>query len=158
MIMAKRKTGKTKPCFKTPSQSVSERMRMVKSKGTKLELRMEELLREAGIRYRRHPDFLGKPDFEILRTNVLIFCDSSFWHGRREKEISGEAFKKNKAFWMNKLEYNKNRDARINRTLRKQCWSVWRFWDTDVMKRPEYVKKRLLEAISKNGKRKAYRH
>lgn len=112
---------------------------------------MEGLLKEAGIRYRKHPDLPGKPDFEIFCTNVVIFCDSSFWHGRREKEISGEAFTKNKAFWIHKLEYNKKRDARINGMLRRNGWSVWRFWDTDVMKRPEYVKRRLLEAIKKNG-------
>ena len=94
----------------------------------------------------------GHPDFRIKEANVLVFCDSSFWHGRREKEIKGEAFKKNKEFWMNKLTENKKRDARINRALRKEGWCVLRFWDTDIFKFPEKVIKRLLKEIGKNAR------
>lgn len=152
------KSRKTKPWFSKPTKAVSERMQRVKSKGTKLESRMEDILKDSSIRYERHLDLPGKPDFAVIDTNVLIFCDSSFWHGRRQKDISGEAFKKNRDFWTHKLEYNKKRDARINRILRRQGWSVWRFWDTDILKRPEYVKKRLLGAIKRNGKKQTNGH
>ena len=132
-----------KRTFKKPPKEVSERMKNVKSRGTGLEKRMEKILRSLHIRFQRQPDLRGSPDFRIRDTNILIFCDSSFWHGRREKEVSGKAFKRNRALWMEKLAKNRKRDERNNRALRRNGWSVWRFWDTDILKRPDKVKNRL---------------
>ncbi|MCK4224961.1 MAG: DUF559 domain-containing protein [candidate division Zixibacteria bacterium] len=123
-------------------------MKKVKSRGTSLEKEMERMLRSLRIRYERQPNLLGKPDFRIRGTNVVIFCDSSFWHGRREKEVSGKAFKRNRALWVEKLTKNRERDERNNRALRRAGWSVWRFWDTDILKHPNKVKKRLRRAMN----------
>ncbi|MGB8658155.1 MAG: DUF559 domain-containing protein [Candidatus Zixiibacteriota bacterium] len=129
--------------FKTPSKEVSERMKKIKSRGTNLEKCMEMILRNTAIRYQKQPAIKGNPDFRIKDTNILIFCDSSFWHGRREKEVTGKAFRKNRALWMEKLTRNKQRDERNNRALRRAGWSVWRFWDTDILKKTDKVKNRL---------------
>jgi DNA mismatch endonuclease (patch repair protein) len=129
--------------FKKPTKEVSERMKRVKSRGTALEKQMENILRSLHIRYNRQPDIRGNPDFRIKDTNVLLFCDSSFWHGRREKEVTGKAFRRNRALWVEKLTRNRLRDERNNRALRRTGWSVWRFWDTDILKKPEKVKNRL---------------
>jgi len=118
-------------------------MKRVKSIGTRLEQAMESLLKERKVKYEKQPNLRGKPDFRIKKSNVLIFCDSSFWHGRRMREITGEAFKKNKEFWVNKLMENKKRDARINRALRKEGWKVLRFWDTEILKNPNGIIKKL---------------
>lgn len=139
-----------KPWFKKPSSATSRRMRLVRSANTKLEKTMESLLKAQGIKYQKQPPLLGRPDFAIKNTNILMFCDSSFWHGRRIKEITGEAFKKNKDFWVNKLVENKKRDAIINKTLRKDGWRVLRFWDTDVLKHPEKIIKKLALEIKEN--------
>jgi len=129
--------------FKTPLREVSERMKKVKSRGTSLEKCMEKMLRSESIKYQKQPEIKGNPDFRIKNTNVLIFCDSSFWHGRREKEVTGKAFRRNRSLWVEKLTKNKIRDERNNRILRRAGWSVWRFWDTDILKKPEKVKNRL---------------
>ena len=142
---------KMKQHFEKPSKEVSERMKRVKSRDTGLEKAMEEILNSLHISYEKQPDFLGHPDFRIKGTNVLIFCDSSFWHGRRESEITGEAFKKNREFWTEKLMENKKRDQRINRSLRKDGWSVQRFWDTDVLKRHDKVRNRLRRIINEKS-------
>lgn len=139
-----------KPWFRKPSPAVSERMKRVRSSNTKMENAMEDLLKEQKIKYEKQVNLLGRPDFRISGTNILVFCDSSFWHGRREKEIKGEAFKKNREFWVNKLRENRRRDARINRILRKESWRVLRFWDTDILKFPEKVIKKLLRELKKN--------
>ena len=118
-------------------------MKKVKSTDTNLEKTMEKTLRSLHIKYEKQPDLEGCPDFRIKGTNILIFCDSSFWHGRRMREITGEAFKKNKEFWVNKLMENKKRDARINRALRKEGWKVLRFWDTEILKNPNGIIKKL---------------
>jgi len=138
-----------KQCFEKPSKEVSERMRRVKRSGTGLEKAMEEILKSLHVRYEKQPHLTEHPDFRIKGTNVLIFCDSSFWHGRRLSEITGEAFKKNRELWVKKLTENKKRDKRYNRALRKRGWLVQRFWDTDVLKRHDKVRKRLLGILSK---------
>jgi DNA (cytosine-5)-methyltransferase 1 len=132
-----------KPKFEKPTKEVSERMKKVKSKDTGLEKVMEAMLGQLGLEYEKHPKVYGKPDFRIKNKKILIFCDSSFWHGRRKKEVSGKAFKKNREFWTNKLIRNKRRDQKTNRTLRKEGWSVHRFWDSDILKKPDKVKNRL---------------
>lgn len=139
-----------KPWFRKPSIEVSNRMKCVKSKDTSIEKSMEILLKSQEIGYEKQPSIAGNPDFKIRDGNVLIFCDSSFWHGRRTKEVTGEAFKKNKRYWVNKLLENRKRDARINRALRKEGWKVLRFWDTDIFKYPEKIIKRLRLEIQKN--------
>ena len=129
--------------FKKPTLKTSKRMKKVKSRGTKLEKIFVSLLRENGIKYQSQPKLFGKPDFRVKNTKVLIFCDSSFWHGRRRKEITGEAFRVNKGFWKEKLLYNRNKDKRVNRVLRQQGWIVVRFWDDEILKQPNQVFKKL---------------
>jgi DNA mismatch endonuclease (patch repair protein) len=141
-----------RPSFRKPSFAVSERMKRVKGSNTKIEKIMEKLLRKERIKYRKQINLLGlpgRPDFKIKGTNILIFCDSSFWHGRRTREITGRAFKRNKDFWSNKLTENKKRDARINRILRKNDWRVLRFWDTNILNSPERVIKRIVKEAEK---------
>jgi DNA mismatch endonuclease (patch repair protein) len=127
-------------------------MRKIRSSGTGLESRMEDILRKEGIQYEKQPALFGRPDFRISGTRVLVFCDSSFWHAKRKRETSGEAFKANRAFWVNKLARNRGRDDRVNRVLRGDGWSVLRFTDNDILKQPRSVTKRLREATNEaNG-------
>lgn len=125
-------------------------MKRVRSFGTGLEAAMANMMKEVNIKYEKQPSLQGRPDFRIKGTNLLIFCDSSFWHGRREKELEGKAFRKNKDFWTSKLIENRRRDARTNRRLKKEGWQVLRFWDTDVQKSPGKVIRKLERMIEKN--------
>jgi len=134
--------------------SISERMRRVKSRGTSLEKKLACLLHSNGIRYQSHPHIFGRPDFRIKSTNILVFCDSSFWHGRNKNEISGKAFKTNRNFWINKLKYNKARDERTNCILRKRGWIVLRFWDDAVLRRPSFVVSKLNRYVEKTNNEK----
>jgi DNA (cytosine-5)-methyltransferase 1 len=138
-----------KPKFEKPSKKVSERMRKVKSRDTSIEREMQNALKELNVKFERQPKLVGRPDFRIKNTNVLIFCDSSFWHGRREEELSGRAFKRNKEFWVKKIVENQKRDRRTNGKLRRNGWSVQRFWDSDIVKKPEKVKRRLIRILER---------
>jgi len=134
--------------FQKPSDDVSQRMRRIKSSGSSIEKIMARILRARKIKYRTQLNLPGRPDFRLIGKNVLIFCDSSFWHGRRHKEITGKAFSKNKTFWINKLLDNKKRDVRINRKLKKGGWKVLRFWDTDIIKSPNKIIKKLEKCLN----------
>jgi len=139
---------KTKlPSFKKPSPEVTERMKRVKSRGTRLEIAMENILKGHKIKYESQPNMYGHPDFKISSFDILIFCDSSFWHGRRKKDLNGKTFKRNPNFWTAKIIYNRNRDLRINRKLRREGWSVLRFWDDDILKNQDKVVRRIKRKI-----------
>lgn len=140
-----------RPWFEKPSKEVSKRMSRIRSFDTGLEKSMESLLKNQKIKYEKQPPLPGRPDFRISGTKILIFCDSSFWHGRRKNELNGSAFKKNEEFWRTKLSENRKRDIRTNRTLRKLGWRVLRFLDTQISKSPEKVTKKLIEEIEKNA-------
>ena len=113
-----------------------------------MEKDMARLLRQMKLRFDYQPKIQGHPDFAIRGTKLLIFCDSSFWHGRRNREITGKAFKKNRAFWKLKLSDNRKRDSRTNRRLRAKGWSVARMWDTEIQRKPKMVEAKIRRMIS----------
>jgi DNA mismatch endonuclease (patch repair protein) len=121
-------------------------MKRIKSSKTKLEKKFSKLIHLSNLKYRSQPKLFGKPDFRILEKKVLIFCDSSFWHGRRKREINGIAFSRNKQLWVDKLKYNKRRGSKVNEYLRKKGWIVLRFWDTDIYKNSNKII-RILKSI-----------
>lgn len=122
-------------------------MRRVKSRGTSLESRMEGILTSLNVSYEIQPDLPGHPDFKINGKRVLIFCDSSFWHGRRKDDVTGTSFRKNRKFWTDKITRNKRRDSSVNKELRGDGWRILRFWDTTILKRPQAIANRLREVV-----------
>ena len=129
-------------------------MQKIKSSGSKIEKEMESFLKKLNVSYQKQPKLLGRPDFRIRGTNVLIFCDSAFWHGKKEKETKGTAFSKNKKFWMEKLDYNRKRDQTNNQVLRKRGWSVHRFSDDEILKRQKKTLNRLKRTVMQSKSKK----
>ena len=113
-------------------------MSQIRGKGTKIENKMKKMLKESGIRFVQHPKMFGNPDF-LVRSNMAVFCDGDFWHG-----YSYEKKKKpSKKFWRDKIENNMRRDKRITRRLRREGYSVQRFWEHDIEKRPNVCMNRI---------------
>jgi len=124
-----------------PSKQVSDRMRRVRRSNTVIEKTMARLLKQLYLRYEKQPKMIGHPDFILREEKIAIFCDSSFWHGRPSKE---QHFKRNISFWERKINENRRRDIKTNRTLRKLGWKVLRFWDDKILKRPMIVARKIL--------------
>ena len=57
-------------------------MSRIRSKDTKIEMKIADLLRKNKTHYRRFPKVFGSPDF-IVEKKILVFCDGDFWHGYR---------------------------------------------------------------------------
>ena len=72
------------------------------------------------------------PDFVSLRCRITVFYDGNFWHGYKYHEKKKPAVK----YWHDKIERNMARDRYVTRRLRKEGWSVIRFWDHDIHKCP----------------------
>ena len=107
-------------------------MSRIRSKDTKIEMKIAELLRKNKMRYRRHPKLFGSPDF-IVEKKVLVFCDGDFWHGYRYDRKK----KPPKKFWRDKIERNMERDRKVSRKLRADGWHVVRLWEHDIETSPE---------------------
>ena len=107
-------------------------MSRIRSKDTKIEMKIAELLRGSKLRYRRHPKLFGSPDF-IVEKKVLVFCDGAFWHGYQYSRKK----KPPKKFWRDKIERNMERDRKVSRKLRADGWHVVRLWEHDIETSPE---------------------
>ena len=126
----------------------TEIMRNIKSKNTGLEISTKKILRHAKIKFRSYPKLYGNPDF-LLENKALLFCDSSFWHGRgwanlKKRLLNGN----NPAYWTSHIEKNRNRDKLVTKTLRKEGYKVIRFWDKDIYKRPDWCITKIKKSLN----------
>jgi DNA mismatch endonuclease (patch repair protein) len=123
----------------------SYNMSRIRGKNTKAELNLRRILREKGFRgYRIHYHLPGKPDIVFIRQKIAIFIDGCFWH---KCPIHFTEPQSNKEFWMKKIDGNVKRDANVNEQLRKEGWTVLRFWEHEVKKEPEVVVLRILNYL-----------
>lgn len=107
-------------------------MSKIKGKLTGLEEKGWLLLKEAGIRFRKHPrGIIGRPDAANKTKKLAIFFDSEFWHGH-DWEKSRSKIKSNRDFWIAKIERNIARDKAVNRTLKAEGWTVIRLWERQM--------------------------
>ena len=116
-------------------------MSRIRGTNTKIDLKMKEELKKKKIRFEMYPKMFGNPDFTIKKKKIAIFCDGDFWHGFRYHEKKKPA----KKFWRDKLEENMRRDKRISQKLRREGWSVLRFWEHDIEKRMDYCINKILK-------------
>lgn len=113
-------------------------MARVHSKDGKDEIIIRKLLWHEGIRYRTNYKKLpGKPDIAITKYKVAVFIDGEFWHGYDWKNRKAR-LKRNRDYWIPKIEYNKKHDAEVNKKLEDKGWIVLRFWSKKVLQNPEY--------------------
>ena len=121
-------------------------MSRIRSRNTKIDLKMKRILSDTNYKFEMYPKMFGSPDFVLERKRIAIFCDGDFWHGYRYNEKKKPA----KKFWRDKIQDNMSRDKKVSRKLRRDGWSVLRFWEHDIEKNPELcVRKLKRKACSK---------
>jgi DNA mismatch endonuclease (patch repair protein) len=109
-------------------------MSRVRSKDTTPELAIRKLAHARGLRYRKHCRWLpGCPDLVFVRSQVVVFVDGDYWHGWRFPAWRDKLG----AYWKQKIENNRRRDARNFNQLRKAGWIVIRIWEHQVERDPE---------------------
>jgi DNA mismatch endonuclease (patch repair protein) len=103
----------------------------IKSKNTQIETMLCKALWHRGVRYRKNTKTVyGTPDICIKKYKIAIFCDGDFWHG---KNHTNKEFSTNKQYWDNKIKRNKERDLEVTITLRDKGWTVFRFWEDEIL-------------------------
>ena len=123
-------------------------MSRIRGKNTKIDLKMNEMLDSTRYKYEMYPKMFGNPDFILPRKKIAIFCDGDFWHGYRYHKKKRLA----KKFWRDKIERNMRRDAKVSRKLRRDGWSVLRFWEHDIEKNPEKCMRKILSRTIKKDR------
>ena len=113
----------------------SENMRRIRSKDSDPELLVRRLVHGMGFRYRLHNQSLpGRPDLVFSGRRKIIFVHGCYWHFHERCAIA-HVPKSNLAYWGQKLERNKRRDADNVRRLKALGWRVLTFWECQLGKR-----------------------
>jgi DNA mismatch endonuclease (patch repair protein) len=109
------------------------RMQSQKQRDTKPERILRSLLHRRGLRFfvDRSP-VLGlrrRADVIFPSAKVAVFVDGCFWHGC---PVHATWPKANAAWWRNKIETNRRRDADTDARLSREGWVSVRVWEHDV--------------------------
>jgi DNA mismatch endonuclease (patch repair protein) len=122
-------------------------MRSVGERDTAPEVRLRKAFWSEGLRYRTQLRVHGvRVDVAFPGPMVAVFVDGCFWHGcPRHYSIPAT----NEAFWAKKLEINRARDVRNNRTLQANGWRVIRLWQCEVESRLAKAVSRVQIAVRK---------
>jgi DNA mismatch endonuclease, patch repair protein len=105
-------------------------MQRVRHRDTAPEVQLRSLLFRMGLRYRIDVkplrELRRKADLVFRKAKVAVYMDGCFWHGCPAHATWP---KKNAAFWRNKIEANRLRDADTNQRLAEAGWVVVRVWE-----------------------------
>ena len=127
---------------------VSANMARILRYGSAIERKLGSAMWKAGLRYRKQYPIEGKPDFVFVKAKVAVFCDSHFWHGYRWEEEGKSQIRKNREFWVSKIERNIQRDREVTCFLRQNGWVVLRFWEHEIRKDVEACVKLIQDRIT----------
>lgn len=124
----------------------SEVMARIRGRDTSPELALRKALHARGARFRvdfRIPG-VGRVDIAFTRRRLAIFVDGCFWHCCPEHGVRP---KTNVAFWRDKLDSNRARDAKQVLVLQSMGWSVIRVWEHDLEEDLASVTRTVLEVL-----------
>jgi DNA mismatch endonuclease (patch repair protein) len=117
-------------------QARSAQMALVRSRDTKVEMRVRKFLHATGLRYRLHDRRLpGAPDLVFSSRRIVVFIHGCFWH-RHPGCAAARLPKTRQEFWEAKLNGNVLRDARQQAELVRMGWTVLIIWECET-KDPE---------------------
>lgn len=105
-------------------------MQAIRSRDTKPERVIRQLLHARGFRYRvaARPlaDLRRTADIVFRPTQVAVFIDGCYWHGCPDHYVSP---KTNPGYWSGKVAGNIARDRDTDKCLAAAGWLVLRFWE-----------------------------
>ncbi len=107
-------------------------MAAVKGTDTRPEMLVRRYLHARGFRYGLHNRKLpGSPDLVFRSIRTVVFVNGCFWHGHENCKYH-RIPKSNSAFWSNKINRNRERDAAVQAALEAKGWNVIIIWECDL--------------------------
>lgn len=111
-------------------------MSRVKNKNTSLEVNFSKELWRRGFRFRKHPNYFGKPDLALKKNKIVIFIDSCFWHGCKKHLRMPSS---NIDYWNTKILRNIERDKEVNSYYKSLKWKIIRVWEHQLKDNKERI-------------------
>lgn len=122
-------------------------MSRIRGTDTKIEQAIRKGLHILGLRYRLGGAGLpGKPDLVFPRYRTVVFVHGCFWHGH-----DCHLFRLPKTrteFWRQKIEGNRERDARVIRNLEAAGWRVLVVWECGWRGQPATARDALVRRLA----------
>jgi DNA mismatch endonuclease (patch repair protein) len=117
---------------------------VVRQRDTRAELVVRNILWcVLGARYRtRNRDLPGSPDIANRSRRWAVFVHGCFWHHHRGC-YRATIPKRNRAFWLDKFQANRARDARALRRLRRLGFRCLVVWECQIDRDPRAIAARL---------------
>ncbi|MGH7812420.1 MAG: very short patch repair endonuclease [Candidatus Binataceae bacterium] len=129
------------------SNGASRRLSRVKSKDTKPEVAVCDIVRKLGARCRVQDSNLpGKPDLVFRRRKKIIFVHGCFWHRHRDCSRTQTPASRT-SYWIPKFARTVARDRQALRKLRRAGWSVLVVWECELA-RPDSVARKIAAFLS----------
>ena len=120
-------------------------MQNIRYKDTKMEMHVRSALHIKGLRFRKNvTKLIGKPDIVFHKKKIVVFLDSCFWH---KCPYHFNIPQTNSEYWIPKLERNKKRAKEVNQKLKKEGWTVLRFWEHQVKNDFENVIEKIYSVV-----------
>lgn len=131
------------------SATRSRIMSKIKSKDTKPEIVVRQLLHGLGYRYRLHrADLPGSPDLVFPSRRKIVFVNGCFWHNHPGC-VNSHIPANNREYWLSKLKRNRERDDRNLSLLKQDGWDVAIVWECQ-MKDMDMVAELLISFLARD--------
>jgi len=108
--------------------------RVIPTKDTKLERKLQELLNTNNIQFTKHKPILGQPDI-FIEPNICIFADGDYPHGWLY--LQGKDYSKYRALNNEHFEKKIKKDQSVTTRLEAQGYKVLRLWEHEVYQEPK---------------------
>jgi len=119
----------------------------IRGKDTKPEMLIRRALHQKGFRYRLHDRKLpGRPDMVFPRFKAVIFIHGCFWHMHGCHLFKWPSTRK--AFWRQKLEGNRKRDALSYRNLQESGWRILTIWECALKSRSRLSEEEVMLSVT----------
>ena len=118
-------------------------MSQIRGTRTKPELIVKENIDGRKLRY-QPKGIPERPDFANKSKKIALFIDGCFWH---KCPRCYKPPKSNKKYWKAKVERNTKRDKHVNRKMKKEGWTVIRFWEHQVKENELHIIKKINELL-----------
>lgn len=110
----------------------SRNMSAIRSRNTKPELAVRQILHSLGFRFRLHRKNLpGRPDIVLPRYKTVVFVNGCFWHQHAGCKLASKPSTRQE-FWETKLSRNVERDRENAAKLIELGWRVIVVWECDL--------------------------
>ena len=119
----------------------SRNMAAIKSKNTKPEIEVRQLLHSMGYRFRLHmKDLPGNPDIVLKKYKTVIFVNGCFWH--RHPNCKYASIPKTRPeFWSQKFKSNVERDNNNYIKIKNLGWKYIVVWECELKNKSDLVEK-----------------